>query len=81
MNFLYVVAMVRFMETSYTVREDSGQIEICVVIDGRVGFDFTVGLSTVDGTAGIYTFCAQGLVLQYICGTVRLLCFRNVAET
>ena len=75
MNFLYVVGMVRFMETSYTVREDTGQIEICVVIDGRVDFDFTVGLSTVDGTAGIYTFCAQSLVPQYICGTGDIVMF------
>ncbi|CAI8026301.1 Deleted in malignant brain tumors 1 protein [Geodia barretti] len=59
------IAIVRFMETSYTVREDTGQIEICVVIDGRVDFDFTVGLSTVDGTAGEEDFEAVSTILTF----------------
>ena len=56
--------MVGFLETSYTVREDSGQIVICVVIadETRVDFDFTVQLETVDRTAGICLYIFQYFV-------------------
>ena len=55
--------IIGFMDTHYTVREDSGQVNVCIVIanEARVDFDFTVEFSTVDGTAGIieYFFCCM----------------------
>lgn len=50
--------IIGFMDTHYTVREDSGQVNVCIVIvnEARVDFDFTVEFSTVDGTAGIIKY-------------------------
>ena len=42
------------MLSSYTVREDEQQIDVCVVIDDqtRVAVDFMIEFSTMSGTAG-----------------------------
>ena len=64
-----IVATVGLMDVNYAVREDGGEISICVAVadETRADISFTVGFSTTDGTAGICTCLSQVLVLLLIC--------------
>ena len=54
------MAIVGFEQTSYTIVEGAGEVEICVIVyqpsgDIPVEFPFEVDVRTDDGTAGKYT--------------------------
>ena len=66
--------MVQFEQPTYTVDEDVGQFEVCVVVtmpsqSGLLDSTFNLSLSTIPGSAGTYfvsltcTLLSEGLIL------------------